>query len=348
MRDAKYLIAYLLPLSAFIAIYQDGAFTYLAVVVAFVLLPLVEQLMPQSTLNFAAEEESVRLSNKYFDWILYLHVPLLYIMLFLLFDRLSTDVLYIYEKIGLVLSVGVIAGSFGINVGHELGHRSTNYEQWFAKFLLLPSMYTHFTLEHNLGHHRYVATEEDPASARMNESVYAFWMRSVSGVYRNAWKLEARQLNRAGHAFWSIHNGMLRDHLLQVIYFLAIGAYFSWAMIPYAIGVGVTGVLLLETVNYIEHYGLRRKKMANGRYEQVKPIHSWNSDFELGRIFLYELTRHSDHHFKANRKYQILRHFDESPQLPQGYPASMLLALVPPLWFKQMNNRVRYFNQQLS
>ncbi|MGB0984789.1 MAG: fatty acid desaturase, partial [Saprospiraceae bacterium] len=140
--------------------------------------------------------------------------------------------------------------------------------------------------------------------------------------------------------FWSINNRMLRFQLMQVGYLLAIGIVFGWSIIPYAIVIGIIGLLLLESVNYIEHYGLQRKKLSSGKYEIIQPKHSWNSNHPLGRIILYELTRHSDHHFKATRKYQVLRHFDESPQLPHGYPVAILTALVPPIWFATMNKRV--------
>ena len=134
-----------------------------------------------------------------------------------------------------------------------------------------------------------------------------------------------------------MQNKMIRFTLTMVLYLLFVGWYFSLAVIPYALSVAVIGFLLLETVNYVEHYGLRRNKLPSGRYEVVSPKHSWNSDHEVGRIMLFELSRHSDHHYKATRKYQILRHMDESPQLPAGYPAAMLLSMIPPLWFKVMD-----------
>jgi alkane 1-monooxygenase len=134
---------------------------------------------------------------------------------------------------------------------------------------------------------------------------------------------------------------MLRFQVFQLGYLGTVAFIYSWWMLAYALAVAVFGFLMLECVNYIEHYGLRRKTLPNGRPEPVKPWHSWNSDHELGRIFLYELTRHSDHHYKASRKYQVLRHFDESPQLPFGYPTSIIIAFFPPLWFALMNPRVK-------
>jgi alkane 1-monooxygenase len=198
----------------------------------------------------------------------------------------------------------------------------------------------HFFIEHNLGHHKNVATDEDPASARMGENMYAFWWRSVKDSYLGAWRLEAERLKKAGLAPYSVANHMIWFQMIQIIYLILIGLFFGFTGILMAIGFAIIGFLLLESVNYIEHYGLRRQKLASGRYEPVLPKHSWNSNHELGRIFLYELTRHSDHHYKSTRKYQVLRHYEEAPQLPFGYPMSILVASFPPIWFRMMNKRV--------
>jgi alkane 1-monooxygenase len=228
-------------------------------------------------------------------------------------------------------------GACGINVAHELGHRKSKFYQFCAKLLLLPNHYLHFFIEHNRGHHKNIATDKDPASAKLNESLYQFWVRSSIFSYLHAWKLEDKRLNQK---WFSLQNEMIQYTIVTVLYIS-----FLWVYLPNNLAIiimlmGVVGFLLLETINYIEHYGLRRKIMPNGRYERVKPIHSWNSNHYLGRIMLYELTRHSDHHYLANKEYQILEHHENSPQLPLGYPTSMLLALLPPLWFKVINPRI--------
>jgi alkane 1-monooxygenase len=237
--------------------------------------------------------------------------------------------------------MGIFLGAMGINVAHELGHRDTWYEQLFAKLLLLPNLYTHFTIEHNRGHHVNIATDRDAASARYNEWLYAFWVRSVTTAYFSAWRLEAKRLRAEGKPVLSVHNEMIWLQLLQLGYLAVVWWIGGTFLLLSAIQIAAGGFLMLETVNYIEHYGLRRRKNESGRYERVQPWHSWNSNHELGRIMLYELTRHSDHHYKASRKYQVLRHFDESPQLPFGYPLSMICAMLPPLWFAIMNPRVK-------
>lgn len=347
-RDAKYLIAYIAPVSAYLALMTQGIWSYLAVYVAFILIPIFDQVVPLSKLNFSAAKEETRKLDRFFDWLLYANLPILYGLILFYFHVLTTQALETYELVGLTLSVGVVIGSSGINVGHELGHRANKTEQWIAKALLLPGLYLHFFIEHNRGHHKNVATDADPASARYGEILYLFWLRSVFGGYISAWKLEAKRLQRLGKPAWHWQNEMWLFLLIKLIYLGVITWFWGFAMLPFAIAVAAVGFLLLESVNYIEHYGLRREEIGEGRYEKVGPQHSWNSNHEVGRIFLYELTRHSDHHYKASRKYQILRHFDESPQLPLGYPASILLSLVPPLWFWVMNKRVQKVKQVIN
>lgn len=339
--DWKYLLAYVAPLSAYWGISEGGHWTFAAIYVAFIIIPILDVLTPQSTANLTPPEEANKLASRFFDVLLYLNVPLLYGLVFYYFATLQAGGLSVLEITGMTFSVGLVVGSIGINVAHELGHRDQVWEQHLSKVLLLSALYMHFFIEHNRGHHKNVATDEDPATSRYNEPVYFFWLRSVTGGYRNAWRLERERLQRLGKSAWSWQNEMLRFQGIQLVYLGLIGWWFGLSMIPFALAIAMVGILLLESVNYIEHYGLRRRRLESGRYEPVQPIHSWNSDHEVGRIFLYELTRHSDHHYKANRKYQVLRHFEESPQLPLGYPASILAALVPPLWFGIMNRRVQ-------
>ncbi len=340
-KDWKYLIAYVAPLAAFVGIYLQGIWSFGSIYVGFGLIPILELITPAPTDNIAPEEESARAQSAFFDFLLYLNVPILYVLIAYYFYTLNTESLALYEIIGMTFSVGLIVGTIGINVAHELGHRVTAYEQNMAKILLLPALYMHFYIEHNRGHHKNVATPEDPASARYGEVIYVFWWRSVKGSYRNAWRLEKERLLKIGQQVWSWSNEMVRFTVFQLAYLVLVGVLFNPLTVVSAIAIAIFGFLLLESVNYIEHYGLQRQKLPTGRYEKVGPQHSWNSDHELGRIFLYELTRHSDHHYKATRKYQVLRHFDESPQLPFGYPTAILTAFVPPLWFSIMNRRVQ-------
>lgn len=344
LKDLKYLLGYIAPLATFISIYFAGIWSFSAVVITFGFIPFLEYFTPQSTKNLTPEQEKSKLSDRFFDILLYLNIPMLWALMWFYFVTIQGGNLQTYEIIGLTLGMGISVGTIGINVAHELGHRSTWYEQLMSKSLLLSALYMHFFIEHNRGHHKNVATPEDPASASMGEMIYGFWFRSTYKSYLSAWQIENKRLNKLGISALHWRNQMIWFQAIQLTYLLLIGLTFGWTMIFFAIAIAIKGFLLLESVNYIEHYGLRRKKLENGRYEKVLPKHSWNSNHEVGRLLLYELTRHSDHHFKASRKYQVLRHFDNSPQLPMGYPGSILLALFPPMWFKIMNKKVKEFN----
>lgn len=340
MKDVKYVLAYLIPASALLALAWQGAWSWSTVALAFLVIPLAELILPLSAANVPAQEETSRSQRRFFDWLLYANAPLLFGIVGWYLYAVSHQSLPFFELAGLTLGTGIVIGANGINVAHELGHRSRRGEQALSKWMLLPALYQHFFIEHNRGHHKNVATDKDPASARRGEHVYGFWLRSITGGWQNAWALEKERLEKAGKAAWSGENAMLRFAVYQAAWLAGIFSLLGWKGLAGALATAAIGVLLLETINYVEHYGLRRRMLAPGRPEPVTPAHSWNSDHELGRIFLYELTRHSDHHYKSTRKYQILRHMDESPQLPLGYPASLLLALVPPAWFAVMDPRV--------
>lgn len=343
MKDAKYLIAYIAPLAAVAGLYFGGWWSFGIAYIAFGFIPFFELFLPKSIDNHAAEVEEDRSRHPFFDWLLYSHVPIIYALVVWACVKLQNGDLSTLEIVGMTFNVGMVIGGFGINVAHELGHRQSKFEQFLSKALLLPALYQHFFIEHNRGHHKNVATPLDPATSRLGENVYAFWGRSVTGSYAHAWKIEAERLRHEGKSWLTWHNEMVRFQVIQLAYLSVIGFVFGTPSVIFAIFAAIIGFLLLETVNYIEHYGLQRKMLENGRYEPVLPHHSWNSDHELGRIFLYELTRHSDHHYKATRKYQVLRHFDESPQLPFGYPMSMMVSLVPPLWFALMDKKIRNY-----
>lgn len=340
--DLKYLLGFIgVPYIVLVSLLFNGYWVFFAPLVAFVGIPTLEQILPRKKTNHLAEKEPSLLSNRFFDVLLYLNVPIQYGLLFYFLYLVTYADLTTMELVGKTLSMGIGCGILGINVAHELGHRTLKYEQSMAKALLLTSMYMHFYIEHNRGHHKNVSTPIDPASARLNEPIYFFWFRSITGSYRSALHLEKLRLERLGHKPFTFKNEMIRFLLIQVLFMVCIGVIFSPLTVVYFLGAATTGILLLETVNYIEHYGLQRKEIEPGLFEKVKPIHSWNSEHILGRVMLYELTRHSDHHYKANRKYQVLRYFEESPQLPLGYPASMVLSFLPPVWFSLMNPRIK-------
>jgi alkane 1-monooxygenase len=340
MRDLKYLAALSIPLCAVIGIYLKDIWFYLTPVYAYIFIPVLELLLPQNDANFTKEETENRKVNPLFDWLLYLNLPIVCFVLVWALLEVSSGSLKTFEYIGLVLTTGMVLGINGINVGHELGHRLHSNERFIGKLLLLPSLYMHFFIEHNHGHHLHAATKEDPATARYKQNVYWFWITSTIRQYISAWKIQMSLLKNNNNSFLSLKNDMFWFAILQASYLTAVFLIFDEIGLIFALLAALTAFLLLETVNYIEHYGLLRLKNDSNRYERVKEIHSWNSNHVVGRIILYELTRHSDHHYKSSKKYQVLECHDESPQLPFGYPTSMVLALIPPLWFYIMNKRV--------
>jgi alkane 1-monooxygenase len=206
----------------------------------------------------------------------------------------------------------------------------------------------HFFIEHNKGHHKRVSTPEDPASARYGESVYGFYLRSMVFSYVSAWQISFRDMKKKGFPALSWRNEMLQFQLLQISFVLLLGLVIGWTATMFFIIAAFLGALLLETVNYIEHYGLERKKKENGVYEKPLPVHSWNSNHVIGRLMLFELSRHSDHHYVASRKYQVLRHHDGAPQMPTGYPGMMILSLITPAWYAVMNPRVKKIREHSS
>jgi len=340
VKDLKYLFAYTVPVAAFISFASTGVGTYSAVIYAFVVLPFLDVFLGKNTTNLDEKARASKAFNILFDWMLYFNLPIVFGLMSYFLFQVTTQSYTTSEWIGLSLSAGILLATNGINVAHELGHRQSLSERTMSKILYIPCLYMHFYIEHNFGHHMKVATPEDGATAKYNQSVYAFWIRSVSKQYVDAWKKQFELLSIKNHSFFSIYNDMLWYHLIQPFYLLAILVLFSQTAMLFAISVGVISFLFLECINYIEHYGLLRSKLPSGRYERVQTHHSWNSNYNIGRIVLYELTRHSDHHFKSAKKYQLLETHKESPHLPVGYPASILLSLFPPLWFFVMNPRV--------
>ena len=349
-RRYKYFLpVVVLPVIMYISFNFLGYWSFFAFAFVYGFIPAMEFIFTGTAENFTAEEEAIERKDIFYDILIYSMVPLQFTILGLYLWTITTKSLEIYEFVGITLAMGLACGALGINVAHELGHRTKKYEQFMAKLLLMSTSYMHFFIEHNRGHHKNVSTPLDPATSRLNQPLYTFLVKSVVGSWLDAWKLEAYRLKKTKQNFWNpIHNEMLRFQIIQFVFTAAIFAIFGWVGVFGFIVSSIIGFTLLEIVNYIEHYGLMRKQLPNGAYEKVKPHHSWNSGHELGRIFLFELTRHSDHHFNPSRKYQILRHFENAPQMPSGYLAMIPLALVPPLWFKIMNPLVEKHNATLD
>lgn len=337
-RAIKYALPLTLFVNALISFTVTGWQVWTTIFVAFFVVPLLELILPAVSRNLTDDLEEKIARSSWFNVCLYLMVPLQFIAVYSFLHSMQQPDISVSDRVGRILAMGLLCGIFGINVGHELGHRVSPLNQFLSRCMLLSSLYMHFNIDHNKGHHKNVATPLDPGSARYNESLYHFIIRMQLGTYRVAWKIAAAEQRKEGKSF--IYNKMFQFTLVELAFCSLIVLLFGWLILGYYILSALSGIILFQAVSYIQHYGLSRKATGEGRHERVMPRHSWDSDHILGRLILFELGRHSDHHYLASRRYQVLRHHDEAPQLPTGYAGSMLLAAVPPLWFSIMNKRI--------
>jgi len=277
--------------------------------------------------------------DRYYRILLYVTVPMHYLILIVAAWYAATHPLGTASFVGLTLSVGLISG-LAINTGHELGHKKSAHERWLAKAVLAVVGYGHFFVEHNRGHHKDVATPEDPASARLGENIYRFALRETPGAWRRAWRSEAEWLARRGKRVWSLDNEVLQPLLFTVPLYTSLLVALGPTMLVFLPLQAAFGWWQLTSANFIEHYGLLRQKTADGRYERCRPEHSWNANHIVTNLVLFHLQRHSDHHANPTRRYQSLRNFEGLPELPSGYPAMFMLAQFPWLWRRVMDRRV--------
>ncbi len=333
LRALRYGLSFSGPALACLGLLGHGVAAWALPIYGFAIIPLVELFRAPKPDRLTEEEERAALADPLYSALLIAFVPLQWALLLLFLVQVREPGLSVWELAGRITTMGFMCGVYGINIAHELGHRATRWERNLARTLLLSSLYMHFIIEHNRGHHHRVATPDDPASARYGENIYFFWVRTIVMSFASAWHIEAGRLRKANKAPYGIHNEMIRFLAMELMLLIVIGSAFGMHVLLAFLAAAFIGILLLETVNYIEHYGLGRAMNERGTYGRVLHAHSWNSDHLIGRLMLFELTRHSDHHHTASRKYQALRSEADGPQLPTGYPGMMLLSLVPPLWF---------------
>jgi alkane 1-monooxygenase len=343
-RKAAWPLALLVPTLPFTAFatWQPGTRAWawwLTPVIVFGVIPVIDLLVGDNRDN-PPEEAVPRLQQDgYYRWLTYLYLPVQYAALVLGCWVFIHGDLGPVGVAGLVATVGIVNG-IAINTAHELGHKRERVERWLSKVALAPTGYGHFYVEHNRGHHVRVATPADPATSRLGESFWAFWPRTVTGSLRSAWRLETDRFRLRRRTPWTWRNDLLNAWAMTLALFTVLTVLFGPLVLLFLIPQAVFGFSLLEVVNYLEHYGLARQLTPGGRYEKVDPRHSWNSDRTVTNIFLFQLQRHSDHHANPLRRYQALRSFDVSPQLPAGYATMVVAALVPPLWRRVMDHRV--------
>lgn len=277
--------------------------------------------------------------DQYYRWLPILTVPMHFIVLIVIAGFTATQLLSIPAMLVLAMTAGLYSG-LGINTAHELGHKKTLFERRMSRVVLAVPAYGHFCVEHNRGHHRFVATPDDPASSKMGENIYRFACREIPGAFRRGWQAEKERLARQGKPAWHVENEVLQSYALSLALQLALIAVFGWIMIPFLAIHNFYAWWQLTSANYIEHYGLLRQRNANGSFEHCQPFHSWNADYIMSNLLLYHLERHSDHHSHPTRRYQSLRSFPDLPTLPNGYFGMFLVALIPALWYRLMDRRL--------
>jgi len=297
-----------------------------ALLVFFVAIPLLDVLFGRSAAAGEPAELQRLETSALFRFILHTWVPL-QLGLIIWGSRLVSEAsLSGVDAVLFTLSVGLVTGATGITIAHELGHKRLALDRFLSRVLLVTVSYGHFTVEHNRGHHVRVATPEDPASARYGEGFWAFLPRTLIGSFLDSLKIDKAEVVRAWAATFAVA--------------AALGIAFGPLALAFFFGQSAMAIMLLEAVNYIEHYGLQRKRLADGRYERQDARHAWDAYERLSNCFLVHLQRHADHHLNPMRPYAALQPQAESPKLPTGYAGMIPIALVPPLWFAVMNPRV--------
>jgi len=341
-----YLITFIAPaallITALLAAFTgNGSWLWGFTAIFFVVIPLVDTIVGEDPYNPSQEEEEELAKNdSYYKNVLYMATAGQWAGLITMTFVVTQYNWAWHDILGAIISVGALH-AVGLTISHELGHKVRDKHQVLAaKICSACCGYAHFNIEHNKGHHKHVATPEDPASSRMGESLYKFAIRELSGAAKRGWALEADRLKRLNKSFFSLDNELLHSLAITILAYAALTAAFGWMTLPFLIITAAYGWFQLTMANYIEHYGLLRQKKDDGRYERCQPKHSWNNNFKATNLITLHLQRHSDHHAHPTRAYQILRDYPEAPQLPHGYPAMMALAMVPPLWKMVMDKRV--------
>jgi alkane 1-monooxygenase len=355
LKKLGFFTSFILPVLLISGFYAGGYWNLLTLIFAFIFIPVLDEWKGVDKSNIDDQQARIVNEEKYYRFVTfiwtYVQVAVVVWGCYAVTTGRLTNVL---EWTGFLLGFALVTGGIGITVAHELGHKKPAYERFYSKVLLMTVCYMHFYIEHNRGHHIQVATPEDPATARKGENFYAFWFRSVFVGYAHACKLEAERLRKKGLPVASGHNEMIWYALLPIVFCAVMTFLFgfengeiNWTIPGFFFTQSFLAFTLLELVNYVEHYGIVRREITPGKYERVNPLHSWNASQLISNFFLFQLQRHSDHHAYAGKRYQILKHYDESPQLPFGYPTMILLALIPPLYFRVMDKRLEEWSTKV-
>lgn len=326
--------------------YYDNPYFMIWFIYAFV--PFMDEVLSLDLRNPTKEESKAMENELRFKLPLYSSLFSDWFSTYFLLNYIASHPdLSLFKFVGCV----IIAGNFAavnINISHELMHKDNKLDQFLGMITLSKNLYMHWYIEHVQGHHKNVATPKDPATSRFNQTVYEFFPQTIIGTLKSSWALESRRLLdiKKLKSVWVPQNRILYFGLNNVILPLIVFKIWGFASLVFFLGAAIIGILLLEIINYIEHYGLMRKEISPGVYEKVNIHHSWNTPHRMSNYLLFKLQRHSDHHENGYKPYQILNSYEDSPHLPHGYTVCILLAMAPNLWFKIMNEYVTKFNQK--
>jgi alkane 1-monooxygenase len=317
----------------------SALFAWTTPIVWYLLVPIGDYIFGRDDKNYSESRSAELEQDAYYKWLVYLSLPLFFVTWIYSAWWCATQATSMWDYLGVTIGVALTNGLALIS-GHELGHKNTTLDKNLAKWILAVCGYGHFSAEHNRGHHRDVATPEDPATSKMGESLYRFVLREIPGAFKRAFHDENVRLRRKGKSIFSFENQILQSFYITAVLYGGAMYLWGWSVVPFVIISTLWGWQFLSSSNYIEHYGLLRQKMPDGRYERTRPEHSWNADFIVSNVVTYHLQRHSDHHARPTRAYQILRSYKNAPELPTGYAGCFTLAYFTPLWRAIMDPKV--------
>lgn len=329
--------------SPILGIYLTGMtgheiYTWFTPLLWYVALPIADAIVGRDARNPPDVAIPALEADRYYRFLVYASIPLFYVTWIVGAWAVATQDYGWAGYLGVSFAVALTNG-LALVVGHEVGHKTNRLEKRLAQIVLAVPAYGHFSAEHNRGHHKDVATPDDPATSRFGESLYRFVLREIPGALSRAWHDEKVRLARNGKSAWSPSNELLQSFVITALLYGGALIWLGPAIVPFMLISTFWGWQFLSTSNYIEHYGLLRQKLPDGRYERCRPEHSWNADHVISNLMLFHLQRHSDHHARPTRRYQALRS-DKAPELPSGYPLCFTLAYIPPLWRAVMDRRV--------
>jgi alkane 1-monooxygenase len=276
--------------------------------------------------------------SRWYDYFLYLQIPVHFSLFVGAIWVATTSTLAWGWDAAVAISFGLLNGQCAL-IAHEFAHKLGRVKRLSAQASLAVIGMGHFLVEHVRGHHIHVATPEDCASARLGESIYHFALRDLPGEVRGGLMREGQRLRRSGRAPWSSGNTILQGYAVSAAIAAGLCLALGWAALPWIALHHLSAWFTLTLVTYIEHYGLQRERRPDGRYEHVSAIHSWNTNAGLSNLLLLNVQRHSFHHAHPMAPYQMLEDDVSGPRLPTGYFGMIVLAMIPPLWFRVMDRR---------